>query len=132
MAIDVLRGVEHTYRHDLESFFYVLLRICARRAWEREFYCSLKRRPKRNIMRKWYGTNFEDIADAKRAPMHADGFEDILEEFPPAFDSIKPLCREVRGILFPLQGGKLGLSTPPDPRTLYDPIIKPSRLQQPT
>jgi serine/threonine protein kinase len=22
MAIDVLRGVEHTYRHDLESFFY--------------------------------------------------------------------------------------------------------------
>jgi hypothetical protein len=35
MAIDVLRGVEHTYRHDLESFFYVLLWICARRAWER-------------------------------------------------------------------------------------------------
>lgn len=24
MAIDVLRGVKHTYRHDLESFFYVL------------------------------------------------------------------------------------------------------------
>jgi serine/threonine protein kinase len=32
MAIDVLRGVEHTYRYDLESFFYVLLWICARRA----------------------------------------------------------------------------------------------------
>jgi Fungal protein kinase len=25
MAIDVLRGVEHIYRHDLKSFFYVLL-----------------------------------------------------------------------------------------------------------
>jgi serine/threonine protein kinase len=25
MAIDVLLGVEHTYRHDLESFFYILL-----------------------------------------------------------------------------------------------------------
>jgi hypothetical protein len=124
MAIDVLRGVEHTYRHDQESFFYVLLWICARRAWEREFHCSLKHRPKRNIMRKWYGTNFEDIADAKRGSMHADGFEDILEEFPLAFDGIKPLCREVCGILVPLQGGKLGLSTPPDPRTLYDPIVK--------
>ena len=61
MAIDVLRGVEHTCRHDLESFFYVPLWICARRAWEREFHCSLKHRPKRNIMRNWYGTNFEDI-----------------------------------------------------------------------
>ena len=30
MAIDVLCGVEHIYRHDLESFFYVLLWICAR------------------------------------------------------------------------------------------------------
>jgi hypothetical protein len=125
MAIDVLRGVEHTYRHDLESFFYVLLWICARRAWEREFHCSLKHRPKRNIMKKWYGTNFEDIADVKRGSMHADGFEDILKEFPQAFDGIKPLCREVRGILFPFTGcGKLDLSTPSDPRTLYDPIIK--------
>lgn len=32
MAIQVLQRVAHTYRHDLESFFYVLLWICARRA----------------------------------------------------------------------------------------------------
>lgn len=33
MAINILRrGVEHTYRHDLDSFFYVLLRMYARRA----------------------------------------------------------------------------------------------------
>jgi hypothetical protein len=76
-------------------------------------------------MRKWYGTNFEDIADAKRGFMHADGFEDILKEYPQAFDGIKPLCREVRGILFPVtRCGKLDLSTPSDPRTLYGPIIK--------
>ena len=31
MAIEVLRGVAHTYRHDLESFLYMLLWICARR-----------------------------------------------------------------------------------------------------
>ena len=33
MAIQVLQKAAHTYRHDLESFFYVLLWICARRAW---------------------------------------------------------------------------------------------------
>ena len=56
---------------------------------------------------------------------HADRFEDILEEFPPAFDGIKPLCREVRGHPLPLtRAGNLGLSTQPDPRTLYDPTIK--------
>ena len=54
MAIEVLRRVSHTYRHDLESFFYVLLWMCARRAWEREFQCMLMDRPKRNILRKWY------------------------------------------------------------------------------
>ena len=104
MAIDVLRGVEHTHRHDLELLLYILLWICARRAWERELHCSLKHRPKRNIVRKWYETNYEDIADAKRSSMHGDGFEDILEEFPPTFDGIKPLCREVPSILFPHQG----------------------------
>ena len=31
MAIEVLQGIDHTYRHDLESFFYVLVWLCARR-----------------------------------------------------------------------------------------------------
>ncbi|EEH17351.2 hypothetical protein PABG_07512 [Paracoccidioides brasiliensis Pb03] len=30
MAIDVLLNIDHTYRHDLESFFYVLIWQCAR------------------------------------------------------------------------------------------------------
>jgi hypothetical protein len=37
IAIGALREFEHTYRHDLESFFYTLLWIYARRTWEREF-----------------------------------------------------------------------------------------------
>jgi hypothetical protein len=72
------------------------------------------------------------FADAKRGSMHADRFEDILEEFPPALDGIKPLCREVRGILFPLQGGKLGLSTHQIHGRCMALSLKPSRLQQPT
>ena len=82
MAIEVLLGIDHTYRHDLESFFYVLLWICARRTWEREFFCSTVDRPRRNILTKWYTGSFEDIADAKQVYVHVDKFEDILKEFP--------------------------------------------------
>jgi len=35
MAIEVLQKVDHTYRHDLESFFYVLLWMCARCSWDK-------------------------------------------------------------------------------------------------
>jgi hypothetical protein len=59
--------------------------------------------------------------------MHADGFEYNLDEFPPVFDGIQPMCKEVRGILFPLtRSAKLNLSTPPDPLTLDGPIIEAS------
>ncbi|OXV09097.1 hypothetical protein Egran_03140, partial [Elaphomyces granulatus] len=37
MAIEVLLNVDHTYRHDLESFFYVLIWQCARRGWGEEW-----------------------------------------------------------------------------------------------
>ncbi|KAL8847182.1 MAG: hypothetical protein Q9221_007767 [Calogaya cf. arnoldii] len=126
MAIQVLQRVAHTYRHDLESFLYVLLWMCARRAWEREFECKLVDRPKRNILTKWYTGSFDDIAEAKRGYMHIDGFEDVLHEFPPAFDRIKPLCKKIRSILFPLlEDGALFTGTRPDPpEKLYDPIIE--------
>ncbi len=124
MAIQVLQRVAHTYRHDLESFFYVLLWICARRVWEREFLCSAVDRPKRNILSKWYTGSFDDIADSKQGYMHVDKFEDILKEFPQAFDRVKLLCKEIRGILFPYKNGLL-IGTPPDPpEKLYDPVIE--------
>ncbi|KAI4196202.1 MAG: hypothetical protein LQ350_006695 [Teloschistes chrysophthalmus] len=126
MAIQVLQRVAHTYRHDLESFLYVLLWMCARRAWEMEFECKLVDRPKRNILTKWYTGGFDDIAEAKRGYMHVDGFEDVLHEFPPAFDHIKPLCKKIRGVLFPLlKDGALFTGTPSDPpEKLYQPIIE--------
>ena len=126
MAIEVLRRVSHTYRHDLESFFYVLLWMCARRAWEREFECKLADRPKRNILTKWYTGSYDDIADAKKGYMHVDEFENILKEFPQAFNCVKPMCEEIRSILFPLlEDGALFTGTRPDPpEKLYDPIIE--------
>jgi len=126
MAIEVLRRVSHTYRHDLESFFYVLLWMCARRVWEKEFQCMLVDRPKRDILTKWYTGSYDDIADAKKGYMHVDEFENILKEFPLAFDCVKPLCKEIRVILFPLlKSGALFTGTPSDPpKDLYDPIIE--------
>lgn len=124
MAIEVLQRIAHTYRHDLESFFYVLLWMCARRTWEREFKCNLEDRPTRNILTKWYTGSFDDIAEAKRAHMYVDGFEVIVKEFPQAFDDVKPLCKTIRGILFPYKNG-LVIGTPPDPpEELYDSIIE--------
>lgn len=51
---------------------------------------------------------------------------DILDEFPIAFDSVKPLCRKIRGILFPLlEDGAFLKGTPLDPpEKLNDRVIE--------
>ncbi|KAM4067835.1 kinase [Hirsutella rhossiliensis] len=103
MAIEVLLGISHTYRHDLESFFYVLIWQCARRG------------------------DYDDIARIKAGDMSKGedvGFGFILREFPPEFDCVKPLCRELRGILFPILNGELFKGTPKDPDILYGPILR--------
>ncbi|OJD25349.1 hypothetical protein ACJ73_03286 [Blastomyces percursus] len=38
MAIEVLPNIDHSYRHDPESFFYVLLWQCARNCWGKNKY----------------------------------------------------------------------------------------------
>jgi len=121
MAIEVLLNVDHTYRHDLESFFYVLIWLCGRRSWESPRYT--KGPPAVSLLSKWYSGSYKEIASAKAGNMDAGMFNLILEEFPPDFDCVKPLCRELRGILFPHKNG-LFIGTPKDPEILYGPIIK--------
>jgi len=121
MAIEVLLGYSHTYRHDLESFFYVLIWQCARRGWGEEW-------PKDSLLTKWYTGSYREIANAKFGNMSKSetaglAFENILDEFPPLFDCVKPLCRTIRDILFPYGNG-LFIGTPPDPERLYGPTIK--------
>ncbi|XP_044714508.1 kinase [Hirsutella rhossiliensis] len=95
MAVEVLRKADHTYRHDLESFFYVLLWI------------------------------FRDIAKAKEGDMTMNGLERIMGEFPERLDIVKPLCLRIRKILFPLdEDERMSFGTPAgDPDQLYRPII---------
>lgn len=53
------------------------------------------------------------------------GFTELLEELPPVFDCVKPLCKEIRGVLFPVfEDGQLFKGTPSGPpEDLYDRII---------
>ncbi|KPM39086.1 hypothetical protein AK830_g7476 [Neonectria ditissima] len=118
MAIEVLMGVSHTYRHDLEAFFYVLLWLCARRAWALP---GVSGRPMKSRLSRWYTGDYEDIAQSKRGDMDKNGLELVLREFPGSFDCVKHLCRVLRDVLFPYQDG-LFIGTPQDSRILYDRI----------
>ncbi|KAI0117805.1 serine/threonine-protein kinase Sgk2 [Nemania sp. FL0031] len=115
MAIEVLLGLSHTYRHDLESFFYVLIWLCATRDRDKSL--------EETMLAQWHMGSYDEMARVKRGDMDVGGLEVIMGEFPPKFDLIKPLCRELRDILFPYRRG-LFTGTPLDPKVLYDPIIK--------
>lgn len=124
MAIEVLRGTDHTYRHDLESFFYVLLWMCARHAWKKNFRGGNEMEPNESMLRKWEIGSFKDIADAKEGHMAVNMLERIMGEFPEAFEVIKPLCLKIRKLLFPLdKDERLMIGTPAgDPERLYNAI----------
>ncbi|OTB04962.1 hypothetical protein M426DRAFT_11051 [Hypoxylon sp. CI-4A] len=124
MAVEVLRKTDHTYRHDLESFFYVLLWMCARQSWWNGFGGEEKP-PKESLFRRWEIGSFRSIAQAKAGDMTVDGLEGIMSEFPRALDDIKPLCLRIRKILFPLdKDERMSFGTPAgDPDQLYGPTI---------
>lgn len=126
MAIEVLLNIDHTYRHDLESFFYVLIWQCARHGWEK--LNALQRqgldRPKDSMLREWYTGTYKKIAIYKRGNMETGGFEYLLQEFPPDFECVKHLCRSIRGVLFPYRKEGLIVGTAQVPQKLYDPIIE--------
>ncbi|KAI1169293.1 serine/threonine-protein kinase Sgk2 [Nemania serpens] len=122
MAVEVLRTVDHTYRHDLESFFYVLLWMCARQSWSNGF-ASEERPPGESLLREWAIGNFKDIARTKEGDMIINGLERIIGEFPEALNTVKPLCLRIRSIMFG-DTARLSLGTPTgDPDQLYRPMI---------
>lgn len=123
MAIEVLRGKDHThtYRHDLESFFYVLFWLVVRYGWRKAQFRGTDTLSSDYDLRSWSIGSFADIAMAKIGLVTIFGMEDIFEMFPEAFDVLKPLCRKLRYILF---GDTVVIGTPPgDPALLYDDII---------
>lgn len=123
MAVEVLRRADHTYRHDLESFFYVLLWICARQSWNNGF-AGEEKPPKESLLRKWEIGRFNDIADAKEGHMTVNSLDRIMGEFPEALGTVKPLCLKIRTALFG-ETARLVLGTPVgDPAKLYGSIVR--------
>ncbi|KAJ2996584.1 hypothetical protein NUW58_g927 [Xylaria curta] len=122
MAVEVLRTADHTYRHDLESFFYVLLWMCARQSWSNGF-AGEERPPKESLLRRWEIGSIKYIAAAKEGDMTVNRLEDIMGEFPGTLDTVKPLCLEIRSIMFG-DTARLRFGTPAgNPEQLYTPII---------
>ncbi|KAA6408373.1 MAG: serine threonine- kinase Sgk2 [Lasallia pustulata] len=121
MAIEVLLGISHTYRHDIEAFFYVLIWLCAGRGWA--LAGTSEKPPTQSMLSSWYTGTYADIARIKRIDMDKNGLEDILRECSQVFDCVKPLCRVIRDVLFLHKDG-LFTGTPQDPNILYDPIIE--------
>jgi hypothetical protein len=66
----------------------------------------------------WYLGNYEDIANAKLDHIinaKDKGFKFILREILLEFDYVKPLYKDLHGILFPIHKGELFTSIPKDP-----------------
>ncbi|OAQ59614.2 serine/threonine-protein kinase Sgk2 [Pochonia chlamydosporia 170] len=118
MAIGVLKEERHTFRHDLESFLYVLLWILISNRSDSP--------PEGSKLQQWSKGDWDELAARKCLDMGQDTFQDILNEFPREFHSAKPLAESLRRILFPLQTGVDGLEigeTPEDVNKFYDGII---------
>ncbi|XWX00714.1 hypothetical protein V2A60_008735 [Cordyceps javanica] len=123
MAIQVLRGKGHTYRHDLESFFDVLLWMCARESRGKKKLGDGETPPRTSRLRRWKIGSYEEMADAKEGHMRVDALERIMGEFPSAVEKVKPLCRKIRSLLFG-DTARLMIGTPAsDPQRLYSAIL---------
>ncbi|SZF06411.1 unnamed protein product [Blumeria hordei] len=117
MALELLESIadnklslKQTYRHDLESCFYVLIVGCMTYGAE-----SI---PK--ILQHWYSDD-ADICYSVKSNMMNNFRDDVIDRFLPQFEGVEELACDLHKILF---GNKyIGHGSPVDPNILYDPII---------
>ncbi|KAI1738573.1 serine/threonine-protein kinase Sgk2 [Xylaria scruposa] len=117
MAINVLRGADNTYRYDMESFFYVLLWMCAHQSWENMLNNPEETQDGASMILQWGVGDFKKIAHPKLGHMSMNLFQEILDGFPKVMEPAKNLCLKIREILFPMDNKLLVTDTPR--RTLY-------------
>lgn len=116
-AIGVLQAYlpdnPHTYRHDLESFFYTFffLAVAPRPVPEGENQLQL---PASSVLREWNEGRLVDKANRKIQDMgSADEFRRrIVAEFTPEFQGLRALAEKLRAILFPVnEDGEICIGT---------------------
>lgn len=118
MAIGVLKSERHTYRHDLESFLYVFLWTIITN--------HTNNPPERSRLRQWSNGDWDELAVRKSLDMNQDGFQTILDEFPPEFHALRPLAENLRRVIFPLRAGVIWTGTDGSPEAvdrLYNELI---------
>ncbi|KAK6225745.1 hypothetical protein QIS74_01792 [Colletotrichum tabaci] len=93
MAIGVLKGEHHTYRHDLESFLYVFLWAIITNHEENP--------PATSKLRQWSNGDWEVLAVRKSLDMDRDNFQSILEEFTSEFRSLSRSPKAYAKFCFP-------------------------------
>jgi hypothetical protein len=80
-------------------------------------------RPKTNILRGWYTSIYIEIANTKQGHMGKNRFENVIAEFAPKFENLKPLARELRSVLFPITDRDIFTGTFHDNDIMYDGMI---------
>ena len=122
MAIEIVEiafrdknsDLEHTYRHDLESFLYVFLSLCANHG---------RRSDQSDPFYTWYIGTYEDMAAKKSYHMMRKNFWTcVLSKFDHSLERLKDLAWAMRDALF--SKGELTTGSPQEkPSVLYDKII---------
>ncbi|WVO17484.1 hypothetical protein L204_105176 [Cryptococcus depauperatus] len=124
MAIGILSGQPHTYRHDLESLFYVFLWMAIGNDHEHDdAYAILQGMPDTSRLWTWCSMDFRSVGQEKAADMSPDGFSHILAEFSVDFAPLRALAQELHRLLFPLRDGHIFTGTETEPtaiKRLYD------------
>jgi hypothetical protein len=122
MAIGILGGDDHTYRHDLESLFYVFLwmAICHDDdTWE----CI----PEASRLHTWRSADFLATFHSKRKDMQLSEFSKWTQkEFTERFRPYLPLATTLHQLLFPVRKGKVFIGTDHEPGSaerLYEGMI---------
>ncbi|SZF02648.1 unnamed protein product [Blumeria hordei] len=118
MIYETDKGYKHTYRHDLESFFYVLVSACIRFGW------GNKKSGGTRMLSSWYtGTVRNMYFHKKEAVSHEHFKECTLDYFSMRYICVKPLVNRLRAILFHRSTG-VDTNTSPFPDEVYDLILK--------
>jgi hypothetical protein len=100
MAIGVLYREKHSFRHDLESFFWVLFWICVHYNGPGQKSIVVPR------FDKWNFVDMQELAELKKGTVSHEGdFNKTLDEnFTPYYQPLKPWVNRLRKVVFPSGG----------------------------
>lgn len=99
MAIGALSREQHTYRHDLESFFYVFLWVCVHYQPG-----GAPVTPCPTTLDAWGAGGYSDAAARKSCDMEPGGFVRVVAGFPSSARGMVKCASAWREVLFPWRG----------------------------